>query len=445
MTAAVGAWTDQTRGAAKEIYRSRLVSLEDAVSRINSGDRIWISAGQRVTKLISGLLPRVLELEGVQLKGLPMGDFGWYSDVFQGHLRVDTLFGSAFSREALASGRADFTPWWVWGGQKALEEGRPGTAPFDVTFIGTSPPNEWGYCCFGSSLWEAKTMTKHSNLVICEVNENHIRTFGDTWIHVSEIDAFVESDEPVPEAPATEPAASDMPIAEYVATLINDGDTLQFGTGTTSGFIPTSGVLDNKQDLGYFAELTVRGTIELAQKGVITSRYMDTHPGKFITTTAGNSPEDHQYINENPMFEFYDTDYIHSPAAIARNDNMVAIDNAITVDLNGQIGASTIGPRIWSGTGGHLSYALGAFMSKGGRYICVLPSTAVSGTKSRIVSQFEPGQVVTVPQDISDIVVTEYGVAHLLNKTLRERADELISIAHPDFRADLRREAGRAL
>jgi 4-hydroxybutyrate CoA-transferase len=167
------------------------------------------------------------------------------------------------------------------------------------------------------------------------------------------------------------------------------------------------------------------------------------HPGKFVATTAGNSAEDRAFIADNPAFEFHAVDYIHDPRAIAANDNYRAINNALAVDLTGQIAASTIGPRVYSGTGGHLSFAIGAFMSRGGRYICVLPSTARGGTVSRITPHFEPGQVVTVPRDMADTVVTEYGIARLLNRSVRERAEALIAIAHPDFRAELRKEARR--
>lgn len=438
-------WTTEARGTWQDIYRRRLVPAEEAVSHIKSGDRIYIPVGQQVQTLLAALMGRANELHDVEIKCLPMADFGWFEEDFLDHFTINVVYASIFSREALEQRKADFTPFMVYGAHKALDEGRPEGRRIDVNMVSTTPPNEWGYVCFGASLWDAKTTVQRAKMTIAVVNEHTPRTFGDTWIHVSEIDYFVEDHQPPPFAAASrvypEPDPWDKPIAEYVASLVRDGDTIQLGTGSTTGNIPRLGVLDNKHDLGYFSELTVPGTIELVKKGVITSKYMTTHPGKFVTTTAGNSPEDYEFINNNPMFEFYPVEYMHDPRAIARNDNMVAIDNAITIDLTGQIGAMSIGPRIYSGTGGHFSYALGAFLSRGGRYICVLPSTARGGTVSRIVPQFEPGQIVTVPRDIADIVVTEYGIARLLNKSQRERANELIAIAHPDFRGELRKAA----
>ncbi|MGH2602025.1 MAG: acetyl-CoA hydrolase/transferase family protein [Dehalococcoidia bacterium] len=440
--------TDQALSDWQELYRRRLVSAEEAVAQIKSGDRIWVPLGQRVGLLLAALLGRADELEGVEVTGAAAANMGWFSDEMQRHIRTNILFASFLTREPLAQKQAGYTPWWVWGGHKALEEGRPGAKPLDVAMISVTPPNRSGYCCFGNWLWDAKTAAAHARLVLAEVNDQLPRTFGDTWIHVSEIDAFVEHSQPTPEASAIlypPPEEQDRVIARYVASLIKHRDTIQIGTGSVTGNIPRLGVLNDKEDLGYFAELTVPGMIDLVKNGVITSKYLESHPGTFVTTTAGNDPAEVAYIDDNPMFEFYGVDFMHHPGIIARNDNMVAINNAITIDLTGQIGAGTIGPRIWSGTGGHFAYALGALLSKGGRYICVLPSTAAGGTISRIVPQFEPGQIVTVPRDIADIVVSEYGIAHLLNKTQRERANELIAIAHPDFRAELRREAERLL
>ncbi|HWO93711.1 MAG TPA: acetyl-CoA hydrolase/transferase C-terminal domain-containing protein, partial [Dehalococcoidia bacterium] len=412
-------------------YRERLVSGPEAVSHVKSGDKIWISVGQQIHLLLASLVGRADELEGVEIKWLPSSDFGFYTEEMRRHLSINVTYATPFCREAVNNGIADYTPYPIIGAHKALDEGRPGARPIDVALVCVTPPNKWGYCCFGSNLWDAKTTAQRAQLVIAEVNERLPRTFGDTWIHASEIDWFVENTPPPPEGNwlYPEPDPWDRPIAEYVASLVRDGDTIQIGTGSTTGNIPRLGVLDDKKDLGYFAELTVPGTVDLVRKGVITSSRMTTHPGKFVTTTAGNSPEDLDFIDQNPMFEFYSVEYIHHPGNISKNDNLVAINNALTVDFTGQIAAMSYGTHTYSGTGGHISFAMGAYLSNGGRYICVLPATARGGTVTRIVPQFEPGQVVTVPRDMADYVVTEYGIATLLNKTQRERAQELIAIA----------------
>ncbi len=429
----------------REWYASRLVPPDEAVAGIKSGDRVWISPQQYVSLLITALLGRADELHDVEIKTLVSGDFGWYDDAFRDHITVNTYFASMFSREAVNERRASFTPWMVWGAHKALDEGRTGARPIDVALISVTPPNQQGYCCFGAHMWDAKTTAARATLVIAAVNEHLPRTFGDTWIHVSEIDWFVEDPTPLPDFSRAYPPPEpwDQAIAEHVATLVRDGDTLQIGTGSTTGNLARLGAFDDTHDLGYFAELTVPGLIDLVKRGIITSRKLNLHPGKFVTSTAGNGADDLAYINDNPMFEFYSTEYMHDPRVIGRIDNLVAINNALTIDLTGQVGAGNIGGRTYSGTGGHLSYAMGAFLSRGGRYVCLIPSTAVGGTVSRIVPSFEPGQVVTVPRDLADYVVTEHGVAQLLNKTERERAEELIGVAHPDFRADLRRAAER--
>lgn len=436
-------WTQDAESGWRDYYRARLVEPQEAVSHISSGHHIWISVGQQVSMLVTALLGRADELRDVRISTLPAADFGWFSDEFRGKIDINVLWASLFARDAVNEGKADFTPWMVYGGQKANDEGRVEARPVDVSLLSVTPPNQWGYVCLGASLWDAKTTASRANLVIAEVNQNIPRTYGDTWMHVSEIDWFIENTPPPPETGwlYPEPDPWDRPIADYVASLVNHGDTIQMGTGSTTGNIPRFGVLDDKEDLGYFAELTVPGTVELVKKGVITSKYLEQHPGKFVTTTAGNDPSDMQFINDNPMFEFYPVEYMHHPGVIGQIDNLIAINNALSIDLTGQIAAANLGHRVWSGTGGHLSYAMGAFMSNGGRYVCVMPATARKGAVSRIVPLFERGQVVTVPRDIADTVVTEYGIARLLNRTIRERAEELIAIAHPDFRAELRAEA----
>ena len=426
----------------QEGYQKKLVSAEEATAQIKSGDRIVLSTGQQPATLLTALVERKENLRNVEIQTLHGADYGYFSLDDQDHFRIVTRYAGPSTRGALTEKIIDYIPWWVWGEQKALDDGRSGYDLFDATLLRVTPPNQHGYCCTGNTLWSALTNLKRAKLRIAEVDDNLPRTFGDTWVHVSEIDYFVEaSKEMPPRPPRPEADPWDESIARYVSTLVRDGDTFQVGTGSTTGHLNTFGAFDDKNDLGYFAELVVPGTIDLVKKGIITSKYMTSHPNRFITTTLGGTADEAEYIDGNPFFELYPLEYVHDPRAISANNNMVAINNALTIDMTGQISASHIGARAFSGTGGHFAYALGAFLSKGGRYVCVLPSTAVGGSVSRIVPQFPPGQIITVNRDIADIVVTEYGIAHLLNKSQRERAQALIDIAHPDFREELRSEA----
>lgn len=424
-------------------YARRTVSAAEAAARVRPGDDIYVPIGQQVAPLIDAILARREGMERVTMTGLPHLDQGYFLPEVRERLTLNVLYGSAATRDAVNDGLADYTPFMMYGHHKGLDEGRPEGRKVDINLISVTPPNERGYVCIGSALWDAKTTVRRAGATFAVVNSQIPRTFGDSWLHVSEIDLFVEGHAPPPDRSALYPPPEpwDEAISGYVDSLVNNGDTIQIGTGSTTGNIIRLGGLAGKEDLGYFGELTVPGTIDLVKQGVITSARMVTHPRRFVATTAGNSTEDRDFINDNPFFDFQPIDYVHDPRAISRNDNYRAINNAIAVDLTGQIAASTIGPRVYSGTGGHLSFAMAAFMSRGGRYVCVLPSTARGGATSRITFRFEPGQTVTVPREIADTVVTEYGIARLLNRSVRERAEALIAIAHPDFRAELRRQA----
>ena len=288
--------------------------------------------------------------------------------------------------------------------------------------------------------------------MLAEVNKNLIRTYGDNFIHVSEIDYFVEHT-PTGRPPGatdmlgrktTGPGEIEKTISQYVASLIKDGDVLEIGVGGAAEWIPQLGALDNKLDLGWHSENTPRGIPTLIREGVITGKRKTLHPGKAIATAVGGgTKEEMDFINMNPLFEVYGSDYVLSPRVIASNDNIVAINSALMVDLGGQIAAESFGPTTVGGTGGQLAFAIGANLSKGGRSIVAFPSTARDGAVSRIVPFLEAGTIITVPRTLADIIVTEYGIANLRGKTQRERSQELIGIAHPDFRAELGKEARR--
>jgi len=424
----------------RAIYEARLVSAEEAAAAIRSGEHIYIPIGQQPRPIIDALLRRD-DLHNLVVTCLPAQEYGWFAEEYRQRITVNVIYANPFCRDAVNAGIADYTPFMMYGAHKAIDAERPEARPLDTVLLSVSPPNERGYVCVGTIVWDAITAARRARRVIATVNRHIPRTFGDTWLHVSEIDRFVLYDHEIYQRATPPPDPWDAAIAGYAGSLVQNGDTIQIGVGSTTGNLVLLGGLEGREDLGYFGELTVPGTIDLVRRGVITGKRMRTHPGKFVATTAGNSAEDRAFIADNPAFEFRAIDEVHDPRAIATNDHYVAINNALAVDLTGQIAASTIGPMVWSGTGGHLSFALGAFMARHGRYVCVLPATAKGGTISRIVPRFEAGQVVTVPREIADTVVTEYGIAHLLNKSVRERAEALIAIAHPDFRAELRREA----
>ncbi|MFQ5825935.1 MAG: acetyl-CoA hydrolase/transferase family protein, partial [Dehalococcoidia bacterium] len=322
----------------------------------------------------------------------------------------------------------------------------------DVLLTVVSPPDEHGFCSFGGSLWNKKAQVRGAGRVLAEVNKNLIRTYGDNFIHVSEIDYFVER------VPTGRPPGGtnlrgrageglgevEKSIAENVGSLIRDGDTLQIGVGSASEAAARAGVFDAKHDLGWHSENTPRGIIRLVREGVISGRRKTLHPGKAVATAiVGDTREELAFVDGNPLFELYSADYVLDARVIAAHDNMVAINGAIAVDLTGQIAAESIGPRLVSAVGGQLTFVIGAHLSRGGRAITVLPSTAGEGRVSRLVPRLEEGTVVSIPRSLADVVVTEYGVAQLRGKSQRQRALELISIAHPDFRAQLRRDAER--
>ena len=439
--------TQRTGNRWRDHYRSRLVGPEDIAAKVSSGNRIYVVTSHESAPLLASLLSRADELRGVEIRSLGglWSDYGFQKGTWADVFRANMSFGTPASRQAIEDGVTNFTVVGYGDAFRHIDQRRAGSEPFDFCWFTVTPPNESGYCCAGAELWDLRTSMKRSKVNVAAVNKHLPQTFGDTWVHVSEIDYFIEDHEPMPQRFKYEPSSAAAMIAQHVSGLVRDRDTLQIGTGSTSGTLAQLGAFDDKQDLGYFAEMSVAGLTDLVKNGVFTSKYATVRPDKFVTTGLTGGAEEYEYVDNNPFFEFYGYDYMLNPAVIGQNENMVAINNGISIDLRGQINLISMGPKIWSGSGGQLAYHTGAFLSKGGRAITVLPSTAANGTISRIVPQFPAGQMVTIPWDLADTVVTEFGVAELIGKTMRQRAQALIDIAHPDHRPELRKAVSKLL
>ena len=431
----------------EEEFKRKLVSPEEAVRVIKDGDRVSFTYGREPRALGLALAARLGELRDVKIfVRTPGMDFGWYDPGWEESFQIEISYVLPITREMMAERRCDF----VIGGLLGMTPTHPAVGEADVLLTEVSEPDPHGFCSFGASTWGKRKAVECAKVVIAEVNKNLIRTFGENYVHVSEIDYFVEHVSGGSGPGSTDllgrktwqPGEVEKRVAEFVSTLIKDGDTLQIGVGSTSEWIAILGSLDNRTDLGWHSETTPRGIIKLAREGVITGRRKKINRGKFVAiAVGGGDKEDMDFVSNHPMFELYDADYVLNPAVIGMNDHVACINSAISVDLTGQIAAESVGPTLVSGPGGQLAFAIGSQLSKEGRFITTLPSTAKGGGISRIVSQFDRGTIVTIPRTLAGNIVTEYGIAHLYGKTQRERALEIIAVAHPDFRAELQQQA----
>lgn len=432
----------------REEYERKFITADEAVSEIRSGDRVAFTYGREPLALGLALASRKEQLTGVKIfVRNPYTDFGWYDPGWEDNFKVDISYVLPLIREKSAQRRCDF----IIGGLTGIASEHPVIKDVDFLFTEVSPPDENGFCSFGASVWGKRKAIRHAKKVIAEVNEDLIRTYGDNSIHISEIDAFVEHiyEEPSGKSDllgreSEQPSDVEKQIAHHVSTLVRDGDTLEIGVGSTSEWLAPLRAFDDRVNLGWHSEVTPRGIVGLVREGIITGKRKKSHQGKAVTVVIGEwDRQELEFVNKNPMFELYDSDYVLDPRVIASNDNVLAINSALAIDLTGQSAAESIGPTMHGGPGGQLAFAIGAQLSRGGRFVLVLPSTANEGNVSRIISLLEQGTVVTIPRTLADVVVTEYGVAYLRHKSLRERVWELISIAHPDFRDILEREAKR--
>ncbi len=421
-----------------KLYESRIVSPEEAVSAIKSNQRIFLTGNCSVPqKTLAALVKHAPELQNVEIcQALTVGPADYVAPEMEGHLRVNTLFISSNIRNAVNEGRADFTPVTLSEFPLLFKKG---ILPIDVALIHVSPPDEHGFCSLGIEVGLTKSAADSARIIIAEVNQKMPRTLGDSFIHVSRLSYVVPVDYELAELPMsdTEPSEIIENIAGHIAELIPDGATIQLGIGA----IPDAVLkfLFEKKDLGIHTELFSDGIINLVEAGVLTNARKTLHPGKIIAGLILGTRSLYDWVDDNPLIELHPSEYVNDPFVIAQNERMVAINSAIEVDLTGQVCADSIGTQLFSGAGGQLDFIYGASRSKGGVPIIALPSQAKNF--SRIVTTLKPGAGVVTTRNHVRYVVTEYGVADLYGKTIRQRARQLINIAHPQFRDQLTNEA----
>jgi len=422
-------------------YQPRVTTAEEAVKVIGSGRRVFLTGNCSVPqKLLSALVARAGELTDVEIiQVLTMGDAPHAAPGLEKHLRINTLFISDNVRAAVNEGRGDFTPCFL---SEVPLLFRNGQLPIDVALIHVSPPDEHGFCSLGIEAGLVKTPAQVAKVVIAEVNEQMPRTLGDSFIHISKISYAIPVNYPLAEMHMSDTNETAMQIGRHVADLVEDASTLQLGIG----MIPNSvlGLLNDRRDLGIHTELFSDGVMELVQRGVITNEKKTLHQGKIVAGFIIGSHVLYAWVDDNPIVELHPTEYVNDPFVIAQNDKMVSINSAIEVDLTGQVCSDSIGPRLYSGVGGQVDFIYGASRSKGGKPIIALPSMAVmkDGSKvSKIVAMLKQGAGVVTTRNHVHFVVTEYGVARLYGKTIRQRARALIDVAHPAFREELEKMA----
>ena len=423
----------------KELYRSRLCTAQEAAARIPDGAYVVCAhVASEPRAILRALVERAGQMRGVTLSNmLCLGEMPYCAPGLEGHLHYETWFACGGSRAALREGRADFIPSYYSRIPELLEQRPP-----DVAILSLSAPNESGLCSLGLTAdfqWAAASRAK---LVIAQINDQMPFVCGECLVSVSALDAIVEVSEPIPQLPRPKLGEVERAIGRHCAGLIRDGDTLQLGIGA----IPDAllGELTNKKDLGIHSEMISDGVMELMEAGVINNSRKKLHPGVSVATFLMGTDRFYRFLDHNSSVELYPVDHTNNPLVAAQNDNLVAINSALQVDLFGQVAAEAMGPVQFSGVGGQVDFFRSAALSRGGRAILALPSTAAKGTQSRIVAALPQGSIVTSTRNDVDYVVTEYGVAPLRGRSVRQRAENLIAIAHPDFR-DLLRTQWEAL
>ena len=419
-----------------EKYKKKILTASKAIKKIGRGSRIFLGTGcgvpYHLVQELAAHADQMVDNEIVHL--LTLGDTPSADPKFQNQFRHNTFFVSANIRDAVSEGRADYTPIMLSDIPELFRQKR---MPLDVAMIQVSPPDRYGYCSLGISVDITKSAFESADMVIAQVNQKMPITHGDSFIDIAEIDYLVPYNEPLREFQGDQITETIDKIGGYVARVVENESTLELGIGALPQSVCNNLLDIGVRDLGIHTEMFSDSLIPLIDQGVVTNKKKSIHKGKVIASFAMGSEKLYDHIDDNPMFQFHDTAYVNDPYIIGQNRKMIAINSALEVDLTGQVCADSIGHRFCSGIGGQVDFIRGAKRSPGGKAIICIPSTAVDGSVSRIVSRLSEGAGVVTTRGDVDVVVTEYGLANLAGKTIRERVLSLIAIAHPDFRNDL--------
>ena len=418
----------------REIYKERLISADEAMKKIKSGCRVSIGncAGEAVclSEALVRNRERYKDIEISMMLSLSSGEYA--APGMEAYFRIMAQFVGPSTRNTVKAGHGDYIPCHFSQIPNLFDT----TMPLDVAMITVSPPDKHGYCSLGVSVDYNKHAVETAPTVIAQVNKYMPRTLGDCFIHVSEMTCIVERDEPLKELKPPVITDVERAIGEHCASLIRDGDCLQLGIGA----IPDAVLLflRDKRDLGIHSEMFSDGVVELFEKGVVTNKAKNFHSGKMLATFLMGTRRLYDFADDNPCVEMHPVTYINDPLIASRNDNLVSINSCVQVDLLGQVCSEMVGATQISGVGGQVDFVRAASLSRGGRSIIAMPSTAMKGTVSKIVPMLDEGACVTTSRNDVEYIITEYGIARLRHKPVRERARALIGIAHPNFREQLK-------
>jgi len=419
----------------QERFAAKRMSTKDAVARVPRGKNIFIGSGAAMpAKLVEELVAQAPHFaDNTIVHIMTLGPAPYVEPEHVDRFRHNAFFIGPNVREAVHEGRADYTPIFLSQVPSMIRSRR---VPVDVAFIQTSPPDSFGFVNLGVSVDVVLSAVETARLVIAEINPSMPVVHGAGFVPMDQIDAWVLGENTLPDLPREPLDETSLEIGRNVASLVEDGSTLQVGIGQ----IPDASLkaLEGKKDLGIWSEMFSDGVIDLIENGNITGRYKTIHPNKVSASFTFGSRNLYRYVDRNPIFTLHPSDYINDPVRVARQHKMVAINTALQIDLTGQVCADSIGTKFYSGIGGQVDFIRGASMSPGGKPIVAMPSTALDGQVSRIVASLDQGAGVVTSRGDVQFVVTEYGVADLQGRSIRDRAMALISIAHPSFRAELR-------